>query len=92
MNSPEIRGDWSIIKTKLKQKWAVLTDADLQYTAGQEAELYGRIEQRTGETHEAVVQAVQDATKAFHRSAGTRFRPSPAIIKAIKEKEAGKSL
>ena len=30
MNKLEIKGDWNITKGKLKQKWAKLTDDDLQ--------------------------------------------------------------
>ena len=54
MNTLEIKGDWNITKGKLKQKWAKLTDNDLQYVEGQEEELIGRIQKRTGETREAV--------------------------------------
>lgn len=54
MNTLEIKGDWNIAKGKLKQKWAHLTDDDLQYAAGQEQELFGRLQRRTGETREAI--------------------------------------
>ena len=54
MNKLEIKGDWNIIKGKLKQKWAKLTDNDLRYTEGQEEELIGRIQKLTGETREVV--------------------------------------
>ena len=50
MNKLEIKGDWNITKGKLKQKWAKLTDDDLQYAEGQQEELVGRIQKRTGET------------------------------------------
>jgi uncharacterized protein YjbJ (UPF0337 family) len=54
MNTLEIKGDWNIIKGQLKQKWAKLTDDDLQFVAGQQEELLGRIQKRTGETREAI--------------------------------------
>jgi len=59
MNTQEIKGDWSIAKGKLKQKWAQLTDDDLQYAEGKLDELFGRIQKRTGETREAVEKAVK---------------------------------
>ena len=62
MNTLEIKGDWNIAKGKLKQKWAQLTDDDLQYADGKEDELLGRIQKRTGETREAVEKAVKDAS------------------------------
>ena len=44
MTTLEIKGDWNITKGKLKQKWAKLTDNDLQYTEGKQEELVGRIQ------------------------------------------------
>jgi uncharacterized protein YjbJ (UPF0337 family) len=61
MTTLEIKGDWNITKGKLKQKWASLTDDDLQYVVGLQQELIGRIQKRTGQTHEAVVKAISEA-------------------------------
>ena len=61
MNKLEIKGDWNITKGKLKQKWAKLTDDELQFAEGKQEELVGRIQKRTGETREAVEKAVQEA-------------------------------
>jgi uncharacterized protein YjbJ (UPF0337 family) len=58
----EIKGDWNITKGKLKQKWAKLTDDDLQYADGKCDELLGRIQKRTGETREAVEKAVRESS------------------------------
>ena len=62
MNKLEIKGDWNIIKGKLKQKWGKLTDDDLQYTEGKHDELLGRIQARTGESLDAVKKAVKEAS------------------------------
>ena len=61
MTTLEIKGDWNIIKGKLKQKWAKLTDDDLQFVEGKQEELLGRIQKRTGETREAVEKAIKDS-------------------------------
>ena len=61
MTTLEIKGDWNITKGKLKQKWASLTDDDLQYAEGKKDELVGRIQKRTGETREAVEKAFADS-------------------------------
>lgn len=61
MNTLEIKGDWNIAKGKLKQKWAQLTDDDLQYVEGKQEELLGRIQKCTGETREAVEKAINDS-------------------------------
>lgn len=63
MNTLEIKGDWNITKGKLKQKWARLTDDDLQYAEGKQDELIGRIQKRTGETREAVEKAIREYGK-----------------------------
>ena len=62
MTTLEIKGDWNITKGKLKQKWAKLTDDDLQFAEGKQDELLGRIEKRTGETREAVEKAIKEAS------------------------------
>jgi uncharacterized protein YjbJ (UPF0337 family) len=62
MTTLEIKGDWNITKGKLRQKWAKLTDDDLQFVEGKHDELLGRIQKRTGETREAVVKAVKEAS------------------------------
>ena len=62
MNTIEIKGDWNITKGKLKQKWAKLTDDDLQFAEGKVEEVLGRIQKRTGETREAVEKAVKEAS------------------------------
>ncbi len=65
MTKLEVKGDWNIAKGnakgKLKQKWAKLTDDDLQYVEGKHEELVGRIQKSTGETREAVEKAVKEA-------------------------------
>ena len=64
MTTLEIKGDWNITKGKLKQKWAKLTDDDLQYAEGKTDELVGRIQKRTGETREAVEKALKEHVSA----------------------------
>jgi len=44
------KGNWNVVKGKLKQAYGDLTDDDLAYTEGQEDELVGRIQRRLGNT------------------------------------------
>ncbi len=60
VNKLQIKGDWNIIKGKLTQKWATLTDDDLQYIEGKTEELIGRIQKRTGQTRETVEKALRE--------------------------------
>ncbi|MEI6534478.1 MAG: CsbD family protein [Verrucomicrobiaceae bacterium] len=71
MNTLEIKGDWNIIKGNLKQKWAKLTDDDLQYIDGKKDELLGRIQKRTGATREAVESAISEYRDALSISTTT---------------------
>ena len=54
MNTLELKGDWNMIKGRLKQRFAKLTENDLDYKQGQEDELIGRIQKRTGATRRAL--------------------------------------
>ena len=52
MTKPGFKGSWNEAKGKLKQKYAQLTDDDLAFAEGKEAELLGRLEQKLGKTKE----------------------------------------
>ena len=60
MNIFEVQGTWNIAKGKLKQKFAQLTDDDLQFTEGKEEELIGRIQKRTGQAKSKLPDVVGD--------------------------------
>lgn len=46
----KLKGNWNQVKGKLKQEYGDLTDDDLTYAEGQEDELLGRIQEKTGKT------------------------------------------
>jgi uncharacterized protein YjbJ (UPF0337 family) len=52
--SDRVRGNWNVIKGKLKQQYGDLTDDDLSYEEGKEDELLGRIQRRIGKSKEEV--------------------------------------
>ena len=68
MTTLEIKGDWNITKGKLKEKWAKLTDNDLQYVEGKQDELVGRIQKSTGATREAVEKAIKESCTPCDRN------------------------
>jgi len=47
-------GNWNVIKGKLKQEYAELTEDDLAYEEGKEDELMGRLQKKLGKTKEEV--------------------------------------
>ena len=65
MDTLQLKGEWNIVKGNLKQRWAKLTDDDLQYIEGQQDELLGRIQKRTGESREAVETAIKEYRSAL---------------------------
>jgi len=52
-------GRWDVVKGKAKQMWGDLTDDDLDVEEGRIDELIGRIKKRTGETEDAVRDALE---------------------------------
>jgi uncharacterized protein YjbJ (UPF0337 family) len=58
MTKLEIKGDLNIIKGKLKQKQARLTDNKLQGAEGKSEELLGRIQKHASKTREAIKKAI----------------------------------
>jgi len=52
--SDKVKGNWNVVKGKLKQKFGDLTDNDLTYVEGKEDELLGRLQKKTGETKDSL--------------------------------------
>ena len=52
MNNLKIKGNWNELKGKLKQESGELTDNDLVYAEGQEDELIGRLQKKTGKAQD----------------------------------------
>jgi len=50
----KMKGNWNLIKGKLKLEYGDLTDDDLAYTEGQEDEILGRIQKKTGKTKQEI--------------------------------------
>ena len=52
MNWDQVEGNWKQFKGQIKQKWAKLTDDDLQLINCKRIELLGKIQERHGITKE----------------------------------------
>ena len=61
MNSTELKGNWNVIKGKLKQRYAELTDDDLTYVDGAEDELFGRLQVKLGKSKQEILESVERA-------------------------------
>ncbi len=60
----KMKGNWNIIKGKLKQEYGELTDKDLVYAEGKEDELLGRIQKKTGKAKEELKKFIDNAVEA----------------------------
>ncbi|MEQ8472210.1 MAG: CsbD family protein [Marinoscillum sp.] len=60
MNNLQIKGSWNELKGKLKQKYGDLTEDDLAYIEGQEDELLGRLQKRTGKEKEELIKEIEN--------------------------------
>lgn len=56
----KMKGNWNILKGKLKQQYADLTDDDLEYAEGKEDELLGRLQKKTGKTKEQLKEWIDE--------------------------------
>lgn len=61
--SLQLKGNWNQIKGKLKQKYASLTDDDLKYQEGQEDEILGLLQEKTGESIEKLREFIFEEDK-----------------------------
>jgi uncharacterized protein YjbJ (UPF0337 family) len=54
MNAQKLQGQWNELAGKIKEKWGQLTDDDLRISNGNIEQVIGRIQQRTGQSREAI--------------------------------------
>ena len=59
MTDQEMRGNWNQIKGRLKQKYAQLTDDDLQFAEGKEEEMWGRLQEKTGKSKREIREEIE---------------------------------
>jgi len=55
MDKLELKGDWNVIKGKIKQEHGHLTDDDLRYEEDKDDELLGRLQQKLGKGKDELV-------------------------------------
>ncbi len=55
----KMRGNWRIQSDLLKKKFAVLTDADLEFTDGEEKKLLRKLEIRLNKKREEIIEIIK---------------------------------
>lgn len=56
----KLEGNWNVIKGKVKQQYAQMTDDDLVYQKGKEDELIGRIQKAAGKSKEEIIKWIDN--------------------------------
>jgi uncharacterized protein YjbJ (UPF0337 family) len=88
----KIKENWTALKKELKQKYVVLTDAELTYQEGREDELVATISKKVGKTKDEVSNVIKELqTKMAVKPLGERTRvdteKSNAAVKSYNERE-----
>ncbi len=60
MNTIQLKGEWNVIKGKVREKWGRLTDDDLDVIAGKRDQLVGTLQKRYGMARDAVEKQVDE--------------------------------
>lgn len=66
MDWNRIEGNWKQVKGQIKEKWANLTDDDLEKIAGRRDQLEGKLQERYGIAKDLVSKDVDDWLKTLH--------------------------
>jgi uncharacterized protein YjbJ (UPF0337 family) len=73
LTQPSFGVDWNDLSERVKRRWGLLTDADLEQADGNVQKLIGIVQLKTGRAREEVEhfleQAIQDATSGAGRVA-----------------------
>jgi len=64
MNWDQIEGKWKQLKGSVRQKWAKLTDDDLELIAGNRDEFAGRLQERYGIAREEAERQLEEWQKS----------------------------
>ena len=61
MNILDIKSRWNIVKGRLKQKYAMLSDEDLSLRFGREGDLITRLQKKLGKSKADILRMIGDA-------------------------------
>jgi uncharacterized protein YjbJ (UPF0337 family) len=66
MNKDVLEGKWKTAKGKLKQKWAKLTDQDIEQVQGHTDELRGRLQERYGYSKDQADKEINEFSRTLN--------------------------
>jgi uncharacterized protein YjbJ (UPF0337 family) len=65
MNKDILQGNWNIIKGKIKEKWANLSDNDLAEINGKREQLVGKLQKKYGIAKERAEREIAEWERTF---------------------------
>lgn len=65
MNWDRIEGNWKQLAGKARQKWAELTDDDIEKIKGKKDELVGKLQERKGIAREQAAREVEEWSESL---------------------------
>jgi uncharacterized protein YjbJ (UPF0337 family) len=74
MNWDQIEGKWQQMKGMARQKWAKLTDDDLEYIAGNRDQFAGRLQERYGIAKEDAERQLDEWQRGMSETTGSAPR------------------
>jgi len=66
MNEDTLKGQWNQLKGKVREKWGMLTNDDLNLIQGKSEQLVGRIQERYGITRDEAERQVNEWISQRH--------------------------
>lgn len=63
----QVKGNWKQLKGKVREKWGLLTDDDLEHIAGHKDRLVGKLQEKYGEAKWNATQ-VDDEMRGINRA------------------------
>lgn len=63
MSDLKLKGNWNVLKGKLKQEYGELTEDDLTYIEGKEDEMIGKLQRKLGKSRDEITSKLKEWSK-----------------------------
>jgi len=85
VNEQIVKGNWTELRGKVKEKWGALTDDDLVLAEGNADQLIGIIQRRTGESREKIEHDLEQLTSDYGSAMDKVRRQASSVVGAAGE-------